>query len=323
MQNEGIKGKKSRGRPSLSPTVKRVITQYALEKQDTPRKALSVELKKLIVEMGEVPPVLEYIERLISEARNHASSFEDSPWQLGVLHDHKYEIDYSIPADALQIILEIQKNIYKNITVRQVKWLTRIYKVLKVQPIPQFVRNNQNNYWYYFNCYIWASMYADRERVADISGTSCDTSDLDSGLLEDVFSIPLRPINLDSATIYLDYNDKLLQLFMGASSTQLDEKQKEELGKESAQGWERALTGHSLRDFSEHESPGVGLAWLLYASFLISAIKMGIFYRRSQDESEVIILKLREKLPDFYKAYEQGFKSFLEAAPNIWDSIKP
>lgn len=315
--------KTERTRANLSPEDRRYVTEQSLSSQLS-REKLADKLIGEITDKAGKHPQVETLKKMISAARNHESSFEESPWQLGVLHDHPGDIEYSIPPEALQIILEIQKNIYKNITVREVKWLTRIYKVLKGQPVPQFARNNE--WWYYFNCYIWSSMYADREQVAGISGTSCDTSSLDSGLLEDASSIiskPVNQLNEDYANIFMDYIGKVLQFLMGANSTFVDAKQKEELGKKLAQTFEIALTGHSLRDFSEHESPGAGLAWLLYASFLVSAIRMGVFYRCSQDKSEVIILKLREKLPEFFEAYKQGSESFLKTAPKIWDSIKP
>lgn len=122
---------KKRGRPGIKPQVKQLIFDRATKNKGTPRLALAVELKKLIEEMGELPPTEETMIRLISQARNREPNPLDSPWSL--ISVEKYPNLF--PAESLPYILRawvhVRENLEITFTIRQAKWVARLYTVIK------------------------------------------------------------------------------------------------------------------------------------------------------------------------------------------------
>ncbi len=321
-----------RKRAEISPQDRRLITELALS-SNLPREKLARLLKPTVKDSSGRHPQVETLKRLISNVRNKELPFEDHPWQLGVMYDLPIELEnsiprgikYSIPPEALQIVLTIQKNFDKSLTIREVKWLARIYSILKNQPVPHFIKIDERNSWYYLNCHIWASMYADLEKTAFISGNNqLDTTYLDSALLEDVFSIlskPLDQINEGLAKLFMDYMSKVQMVVSDPYNKILNLQGKIEFNKQFAQVFELGLTGHSFPDISYKDfSDGL---WISYANVLRTLITAGFFYKRTQRESEEIINRLRNVLPEMQKASEQSPEIFNQTTLKFLESIKP
>lgn len=299
----------------MSPVVWNLICYEVQSRPEELRKVLAFELEKKIRLQGEVPPTSQTLIKMISKARNSESSPEDYPWHLDAFDK------YPVPADALPLILEIQKHINKNLSIRLVKWLTRLYVALKGN---QFLRGNELLYHLY--CYLWASMYADREKISEISksfGTpiSFDSSDLDAGLLDgDPFSAPLKPF-------VLDYLSTFLVWLAGAEENVVSKKEKEHTGVLLAQRMEEALIGHNFGEL-EQGTPHAGVAWLFYVDHIIQAVRQGYLVDFSKDEIETFLLQLRKKLPEFMEVYCQSsgdLKSFsdkFDKMQKMWGSLK-
>jgi len=121
-----MKGK--RGRPAIKPYIKDLIYAKALQDKNMPRLALAVELRKLIEEMGELPPTEETMMSHISKARNHPVSPLDSPWSIGYLGQ------YDIPPEALPKVMSIYEKrlraIKPHFTIREVLWIARLHKTI-------------------------------------------------------------------------------------------------------------------------------------------------------------------------------------------------
>lgn len=311
--------KKARGRPPVSPVVWSLICDEVQSHPGELRKVLAYELENKIKLKGEVPPTQQTLIKLISKARNSESSPEDYPWHIDAFDK------CPVPADALPVILEIQKHIDRNLSIRVVKWLARIYVVLKGK---QFLEGNKLFYCLY--CYLWASMYANRERVSEISksfGTpiSFDSSDLDVGLLDD------NPLSLLAKPLVLDLLSEAVVWLIGAEENVVSKEQKEHFGILLAQRFEEALIGHSLVGF-ESGKPGAAEAWLLYVFCIYNALKSGYFEGLSKEEAETLLLQIRKTLPEFWEAYRQSnqdsesysgkLKSLADKHRKIWETLK-
>ena len=120
-----------RGRPGIKPYIKQLIYAKALENKGIPRLALAVELKKLIEEMGEIPPTEETMIKKISEARNLPYTAEDKPWSIAA------SVKYGISPEASKDLFDIWRfslAIDRPISIRQAKWIVYI-RNLFYQPI--------------------------------------------------------------------------------------------------------------------------------------------------------------------------------------------
>jgi len=157
-----------RGRPGIKPQVKGLIYARALESKKIPRLALAVELRDLIKRMGEKLPTEETIMRLISQARNREPNPKDAPWSLGTL------TKYNLPPEAIRIIFEVQEwrllNNKKPLTICEAWWVSNLsafIKSTKVLPITRVL-------------FFWASSYAIKEQICELTGMPMDTSSLDA-----------------------------------------------------------------------------------------------------------------------------------------------
>jgi hypothetical protein len=305
-------------RARISPQTRKFIIDSAL-KSNEPREYLATKLQERISAQGEMAPSEDTLKKMISKAHNSGSSTEDYIWHLDSF------AECPVPADALPLILEIQKDIDKNLSIRLVKWLTRIYLTLKGR---QFLKENE--LFYRFYCYLWASIYADREKISEISISldtpiSFNTSDLDAGLLDDnPLSTPIKPFVLDLLTTGVVW-------LAGADEKVVSKEQKEHFGVLVTQKIEEALIGHTLGG-SESGKPLADKIWLQYLGFILYALKAGYFFNLSKEETETLLLRIREALPTFWDAYRQSnqgaqqyidiLKSSFEKYQQIWDTLK-
>ncbi len=285
--------KQKRGRPRVSTVVWSLICDEVWHHPEETRKALAAEIERKLKLKGEASPTQQTLLKMITKARYSESSPEDYLWHLDAFDK------YPVPADVLPIILEIQKHIDKNLSIRLVKWLTRLYVVLRER---KFLKGNESLYCFY--CYLWASMYADHEKISEVSksfGTpiSFDSTDLDAGLLDDnPFSLPTKPFVLDLLSTGVSWS-------IGADEDVLSEEQKEHWGMLLAQKIEEALIGHNLGG-SESGKPGAGKAWLFYLSNIINAFRLRYFEGLSKEEVENFLLQIRKALPEFLEASLQA-----------------
>lgn len=107
----------------------------------------------------------------------------DKPWDMGSLNDNP------ISSESIPILLSLQNSKRSEgqlmITVREAKWLSRLYS------LGQFVDTSSDRLQSVNTMATWAQAYAVREKVCELAGIDCDTSDLDRGLLGD-FSASLE-----------------------------------------------------------------------------------------------------------------------------------
>ncbi len=125
----------------MLPDIKVLITRRALEQRDKPREKLADELIKEIIKSypKEKPPVLEYVMRLISAARNSHRE-EDEPWNLHTLDK------YPISPDTVAKIFELKIMGLQHISIRDAQWFDRLSSI----PLPLEVL---------FNCAQRISLY--------------------------------------------------------------------------------------------------------------------------------------------------------------------
>lgn len=155
----------SRG-PKISPQIKRYIVVEALKDKHIPRKILAEELKEKIDNSGMGrSPSPETLEKLISKARNHELHSEDKPWTLVRSSE--------ITADAIPVVLRLWKqqlNLFGPqlpFTIRQAKWITRLYKVITDDLL----------------LITWSNLYAIQESASDLLGVDLDSEVFDAALV--------------------------------------------------------------------------------------------------------------------------------------------
>ena len=169
------------------PELKIEITQLNEAHPDWSGKNIRAALEKNVKFKDRIPStrtiqdvVQKNTERKIElkkQAKNERFYLDDL-WHLSTLNNN----EYSIPADAIPLIFEIERNVYKYLTVREAKWLARLYKV---------VNGSQ------FLCW-WSQVYAAREQIFEIAGIPFNSSDLDSALSDFLVSKPLSSEFLSS-----------------------------------------------------------------------------------------------------------------------------
>jgi hypothetical protein len=108
----------------LDPEIKSKIFEAALDPgREQKREKLAEELE---LELGKKSPSLDYLKKLISQARNHTASNLERSWCLASTDNQP------IPAEILPVIIQLWKyRIKEGITIREAKWAGRLYAVVK------------------------------------------------------------------------------------------------------------------------------------------------------------------------------------------------
>lgn len=171
--------KKTGRGPKISSGVRQLIISQAIHDSKTmPRRALAVRLQNLLETMGEPVPTEDTLARMISEARNKQPSDLEKPWCIGAC-DY-----YNIPSDMIPIINEVQQlkaiehkeEPLGEISVREARWIARLYPVMKPIMSKLAMHNENELLWLLFI----AISYAQRERVSEqINEQYPNTIDLD------------------------------------------------------------------------------------------------------------------------------------------------
>lgn len=128
--------------PLITDKVKQLIAETYLEHPDWRAKEIQYEVDHLLIGKG---PGLSAVQKQLTKIRRRhgeiTSEPEDGPWNVATLEQ------YPIPAEALPSVLHawiyVREHINISFTVRQAKWVARLYAVIK--DIPNLVTAA----WYY------------------------------------------------------------------------------------------------------------------------------------------------------------------------------
>ena len=192
MQLDGTKGIKrkigKKGRPPISDKIRNLIIEHALKDRDKPRATVANEITKLIGEMGkrEITPSDKTLQKMISSARNHKSSPDDTPWHLGILNNREFP---PLPPEAIPVLLRFKKDKGEKLTVRRAKWINRFRCTIA----------NDDMLW------AWSCMYAEREFIYEISNRPLWTEGWDWVLMEF--------IEYPSSAAVIGWVDKMVSAF--------------------------------------------------------------------------------------------------------------
>ena len=124
------------GRPKvIPPNVKKLITIRAWQNRTIDRGTLAEQLDSEIEKMNEIPPSIETMKKMISEARSHSLGELDNGFTLGAIADLRKEGIFDFSEDAIKRIWKIQKWLesddkapqgVKLITIRQAIWIDKL-----------------------------------------------------------------------------------------------------------------------------------------------------------------------------------------------------
>jgi hypothetical protein len=133
------------------------------------REALREELER--AKSPHALPSLRQIQAILTQARHNSALLEDKdgPWSLAISQAH------GIPSDANGVLLEMWGyclTMNKKLTIRQAQWIDRL------QWVPAAGGSHDR-------FYIWACLYAGREKASILAEQQVDTTDLDGYLAFD------------------------------------------------------------------------------------------------------------------------------------------
>jgi hypothetical protein len=168
--------------PKISPRVKKIIYEAALDDSKKDRRLLAVELQEKLNKLDiRAIPAEETLQKMISWARNNSNDPQDEPWCLASLSK------YPLPLEAIPIILQVQHNVQSHrspesvaepkagqpvtgpFTIREAQWVARLKFIEDIETLEH-----------------WAHAYAIGERVSDIIGRNFDSSEMDKAILKDI-----------------------------------------------------------------------------------------------------------------------------------------
>lgn len=183
--------KKKRGNPGTPDWIVNKVWALKREKLDQGAPAIHSILKQYLekIRQGDLLPTPRTVQNIINRrpaerATMIESSPLDKPWSFGSL------VQYHVTADALPTVewfyrISLASN--SDITIRQVLWLSRLYKMmlsrLNVSPFEET----------YQQLYEWACVYAEQERIweeglklSPEADKYFDTRDLDIAILKGI-----------------------------------------------------------------------------------------------------------------------------------------
>ena len=175
----------NRKRKNVDGVLRKEVATFLLDNPDYTGRDLKRNIERSLKRKG-----LDYnfTERTYQNIKaeispNIGASTLDKPWDMGSLNDNP------IPPESVPILLSLQNSKRSEgqpmITVREAKWLSRLYS------LGQFVDTSSDRLQSVNTMATWAQAYALREKVCKLAGIDCDTSDLDRDLSGD-FSASLN-----------------------------------------------------------------------------------------------------------------------------------
>ena len=190
--------KKTRSSPSkpreLTPSVRQLIIQRAINQRKIPREFLAHEIIKEIKDMGEIPPSFETCKRYISQARNNYNPL-DNPWNLACCSQYSS----FFPPDSIPFLVDCKQFIEREMatynklftemygspmssfSIRIVIWMVRLKPLIEKIFADEIAKFEDSIYGLVF---IFANIYGSNEIACEILGiVPFDSSVLDDALV--------------------------------------------------------------------------------------------------------------------------------------------
>lgn len=120
-----------------------------------------------------ISSIQKYI-KIIIQPKLDVPSELDPPWHLGTLED------YPLPVEAIPYILLVQDVMHEPVTIRQARWIARLYTIFGDYHRIKGKEKRQVA----AELYNWSKGYATHEIICRLAGTPFDTSELDKALRE-------------------------------------------------------------------------------------------------------------------------------------------
>ena len=185
------------GRTKVSEEIKRTASRLVDQEKDWenkkkhPSRWYRSETARILGLDENDNPSLRSYEELVREIRNNArvQNPVDKSWNTALLNSEMLDPDL-IPW-IINVQYHLKKYLAKPLTIREVKWFTRLFGFRTYfKPLPEMENNPDLRSLFISNVLAtWAQIYAEREKVDDIAGIQePDYSDLDIAIVDNDFS---------------------------------------------------------------------------------------------------------------------------------------
>jgi hypothetical protein len=185
------------GRTKVSEEIKRTASRLVDQEKDWenkkkhPSRWYRSETARILGLDENSNPSLRSYEELVREIRNNArvQNPVDKSWNTALLNSEMLDPDL-IPW-IINLQYHLKKYLAKPLTIREVKWFTRLFGFRTYfKPLPEMENNPDLRSLFISNVLAtWAQIYAEREKVDDIAGIQePDYSDLDIAIVDNDFS---------------------------------------------------------------------------------------------------------------------------------------
>lgn len=185
------------GRTKVSEEIKRTASRLVDQEKDWenkkkhPSRWYRSETARILGLDENDNPSLRSYEELVREIRNNArvQNPVDKSWNTALLNSEMLDPDL-IPW-IINVQYHLKKYLAKPLTIREVKWFTRIFGFRTYfKPLPEMENDPELRSLFISNVLAtWAQIYAEREKVDDIAGIQePDYSDLDIAIVDNDFS---------------------------------------------------------------------------------------------------------------------------------------
>ena len=185
------------GRTKVSEEIKRTASRLVDQEKDWgnkkkhPSRWYRSETARILGLDENDNPSLRSYEELVREIRNNArvQNPVDKSWNTALLNSEMLDPDL-IPW-VINVQYHLKKYLAKPLTIREVKWFTRLFGFRTYfKPLPEMENNPDLRSLFISNVLAtWAQIYAEREKIDDIAGIQePDYSDLDIAIVDNDFS---------------------------------------------------------------------------------------------------------------------------------------
>ena len=185
------------GRTKVTEEIKRTVSRLVDQEKDWenkkkhPSRWYRSETARILGLDENDNPSLRSYEELVREIRNNArvQNPVDKSWNTALLNSEMLDPDL-IPW-IINVQYHLKKYLAKPLTIREVKWFTRLFGFRTYfKPLPEIENNPDLRSLFISNVLAtWAQIYAEREKVDDIAGIQePDYSDLDIAIVDNDFS---------------------------------------------------------------------------------------------------------------------------------------
>jgi hypothetical protein len=261
------------------------------------REALRKELER--AKSPHALPSLRQIQAILTQARRNSalSKDKDGPWSLAISQAH------GIPSDANGVLLEMWGyclTMNKKLTIRQAQWMERL------RGVPAAGGSHDR-------FYIWACLYAGREKASLLAEQEVDTTDLDAFLAFDKKShgAAVRTRAVPDVTRFIEdiaEVDPILATFgLGSAPSIAIQVLQGHLQQQQANSITAPL--HQLQqDIISQISPlevATGIittVWNVWRLWAIAFFRSGKLYAMSETEQSRILQELASEIADWFRS---------------------